>query len=249
MFKHKKEFFDDTIFDEAVLQQGNDVGDLAMGLFGEYIEVPHNNLQMMISGGGVLHKQVAMASDVIIIHGNGLDRERYYMMIKNIAAWNLNKPVVCNEDSPCFSFVDIAEFTHTSWGYYNNMTKQEPPTYWGITRGEDEFFAWRMANTIGIPQAEIAEENKLYIQGLTKNEIYNDQQWVRLASLYPEHIDYIDFFCDNKFIDRSYGEPFMAKSTTTWLQDPHIKKKKGEVWRVVVNLKDGTSKTLINNGF
>jgi hypothetical protein len=46
---NKPEEFDDSVMNEAVLQTGNEVGDLAMGLFGAYVEVPFDrHLQAMI---------------------------------------------------------------------------------------------------------------------------------------------------------------------------------------------------------
>ena len=38
--EHLPEEFDDSVMNQAILSTGNDVGDLAMGLFGEYTEVP-----------------------------------------------------------------------------------------------------------------------------------------------------------------------------------------------------------------
>ncbi len=45
---HKPELFDDSVMNEAVLQTGSEVGDLAMGLFGDYTEVPYGDLKEMI---------------------------------------------------------------------------------------------------------------------------------------------------------------------------------------------------------
>ena len=36
------EEFDDGVMNQAILSAGNDVGDLAMGLFGDYTEVPYS---------------------------------------------------------------------------------------------------------------------------------------------------------------------------------------------------------------
>lgn len=47
--QYKPEKFDDSVMNEAVLQTGLEVGDLAMGLFGPYIEVPFGDLKDMIS--------------------------------------------------------------------------------------------------------------------------------------------------------------------------------------------------------
>ena len=37
---HKPDVFDESVMNQSVLEQGNEVGDLAMGLFGDYTEVP-----------------------------------------------------------------------------------------------------------------------------------------------------------------------------------------------------------------
>ena len=47
--KNKPEAFDDSVVNQAVLDRGNDVGDLAMGLFGDYVEVPYGDLSGMIA--------------------------------------------------------------------------------------------------------------------------------------------------------------------------------------------------------
>ena len=46
--KNKPEAFDSAVMNETVLRSGNEVGDLAMGLFGDYREVPFGNLGEMI---------------------------------------------------------------------------------------------------------------------------------------------------------------------------------------------------------
>ena len=43
-----KDKFDDSVMNEAVLQIGNEVGDLAIGLFGDYVEIPFGDLTEMI---------------------------------------------------------------------------------------------------------------------------------------------------------------------------------------------------------
>ena len=47
--KHRPELFDDSVMNQAVLQAGSEVGDLAMGLFGPYTEVPFGDLKDMIA--------------------------------------------------------------------------------------------------------------------------------------------------------------------------------------------------------
>ena len=47
--KNKPELFDESVMNQTILDTGNAVGDLAMGLFGEYTEVPFDkNLSTMI---------------------------------------------------------------------------------------------------------------------------------------------------------------------------------------------------------
>ena len=45
---HKPEVFDDAYLNQAVFDAGNEVGDLAMGLFGAYTEVPYGDLDEMV---------------------------------------------------------------------------------------------------------------------------------------------------------------------------------------------------------
>ena len=40
--KNMPDEFDDSVMNQAILSTGNDVGDLAMGLFGDYTEVPYS---------------------------------------------------------------------------------------------------------------------------------------------------------------------------------------------------------------
>ena len=46
--KNKPEEFDESVMKESVLETGSEVGDLAMGLFGPYVEVPYGELGGMI---------------------------------------------------------------------------------------------------------------------------------------------------------------------------------------------------------
>ena len=47
--KNKPEVFDDSVMNQSILETGNEVGDLAMGLFGAYTEVPFGDLGDMIN--------------------------------------------------------------------------------------------------------------------------------------------------------------------------------------------------------
>lgn len=46
--KHLPELFDESVMNQSVLDSGSEVGDLAMGLFGNFTEVPYGDLSEMI---------------------------------------------------------------------------------------------------------------------------------------------------------------------------------------------------------
>ena len=188
-------------------------------------------------GGGYRNREVAEASDVILIHGNGCTRQRYHNMIQEVQSWNLNRPIVCNEDSQAIGQLQVAYKTQTSWGYYNNMTKQEPPADWGITTGEDTFFAHRMAEGIGIDIDPI--DDQYYLQGLEPHWEYQGQRWLRLASLYPETISHVDFYRNGKFYDTAYDEPFSLHFQTNWRQGGIDVRDDDREWKAVIHLGDG----------
>ena len=48
LHKNKPEEFDNSVLNQSVLESGNEVGDLAMGLFGEFTEVPYGDLGNML---------------------------------------------------------------------------------------------------------------------------------------------------------------------------------------------------------
>lgn len=47
--KHRPELFDSSVMNQAVLDTGSEVGDLAMGLFGDFTEVPYGDLTAMVA--------------------------------------------------------------------------------------------------------------------------------------------------------------------------------------------------------
>lgn len=48
LHKNRPEEFDNSVLNQNVLEAGNEVGDLAMGLFGDFIEVPYGDLDDML---------------------------------------------------------------------------------------------------------------------------------------------------------------------------------------------------------
>ncbi len=189
--------------------------------------------------GGVIHREVVAASDVILIHGNDLRREELSRYIRRVREIDASKPIVVNEDSPMVSQLRVSIDTHTSWGYYNNFTKQEPPCNWRITKGEDEYYAYRLAQCIGIDGFEPKEV--FYLQGFEKELfIKPNKRYIRLASAYPEKIDYVEFYEDDTLLGISYDEPFLLYSLTTWEQRPYIMREGARQFTARVYMHDGT---------
>jgi hypothetical protein len=191
--------------------------------------------------GGLVDKEVVDASDVVLIHGNGLTRGEYYDFVLKVQEMACHKPILCNEDSPCISRLEIAHLTHTSWGHYDNFTKQEPPCDWSVTKGQDFFFARRMAASLGINLPELPLEEQFYLQGLEPNTKWQKKRWIRLAAEFPEKINYVDFYRNNKFMYRSYDEPYFMYRETTWIQKPWKIRKDDKNWTAEVVLIDGTT--------
>ncbi len=196
-------------------------------------------LPVGVSGAGVEQtREVAEASDVILIHGNGARRQDYYRFVKVVRSWELRKPILCNEDSPCFTQLDVAFRMGTSWGYYNNLTKQEPPAAWGIANAEDRFFARRMARGLGIPVEALAEEDRYVLDGLSDRWTVGGKRWVRLTAELPETVDYVEFSCNGVPVDVAYEEPFYVNYRSTWIQDG-VDTRAGDRWKAVLHLNDG----------
>ncbi|MEZ4675120.1 MAG: hypothetical protein R2932_12845 [Caldilineaceae bacterium] len=188
--------------------------------------------------GGSVFREIAEASDVILIHGNGCTRQRLYNLIREIRSWELHRPIVCNEDSQAIGQLEVAYKTRTSWGYYNNMTKQEPPADWSVTPGEDTFFAYRMAQGIGIPVPELSLEEQYHLHGFEPHLRYNGERWIRMASLYPETINYVDYYRNGELYYTAYDESFSVHFQSNWRQGG-VKVAPGEEWRAEIHLYNG----------
>jgi hypothetical protein len=119
------------------------------------------------------------------------------------------------------------------------MTKQEPPADWSITKGEDTFFAHRLAKAIGIAMPPLPEKEQYYVQGLEPLMEYEGKRWLRLASLYPETVNYVDFYRNGRLVYTAYDEPFSMNSRSTWLQAPWLVQPDDREWKAVIHLRNG----------
>lgn len=194
--------------------------------------------------GGSLNEKIAQASDVILIHGNGQTRSQMVNLIERARAYAPGKPIVCNEDSQALSNLQVCMDYHVSWGYYNDLTKQELATDWRIVPGEDRFFAMRMAENLGILHEPIPEQEQYKLVGISQSECWQGKCWPRLAALYPEKINYVDFYLDQQWLYRSYDDPHSLYYMANWLQK-ELEAEKGQI-RAEIRLIDG--RTMIRRG-
>ena len=185
--------------------------------------------------GGAYSEKIATASDVILIHGNGQSRQNLYNLIMKAKKVKPMRPIVCNEDSQAISNLDVCVKESVSWGYYNNLSKQEPPACWEIQPGEDTFFANRMAKSIGIQTSPIPFENQFYLHGFEPEITVGNKRWIRLGSLYPESIDFVEFYRNGQLFATAYDDPFMVNHIGNWMQGPVIGVTAEDNWTVVVH--------------
>lgn len=178
------------------------------------------------------------ASQVVLIHGNNMSRQIFYNQICQVKAEAGNKPVLCNEDSQALSNMQVALDNGVSWGYYNNMTKQEPPVVWGIKNDEDRFFAMRMAQSLGISSCDLPVQSCFEIAGLD-DELWEGKRWLRLACLYPEMVDSVAWYRNDTFLAMAYDDPFSVNYLFNWLQMPVEGIQTGETVKAVIRLAGG----------
>ena len=75
-----------------------------------------------------------------------------------------------------------------------------------------------MASALGIPYA--APQEAYQLVGYQKNECWQGRCWPRIAALFPETINYTDYYLDDTWLQRSYNEPFSLYYVGNWIQDP-----------------------------
>lgn len=226
--------FDFFVFDDhPILQKDESMAELI-----SFAKSASGGLPVGCSGsGGYFSQAVAEASDVILVHGNSQSRQQYAGLLKKALAVTPERPVLCNEDSPSLMAMDVALRYGVSWGYYNNLSKQEPPTYWEITPGLDACFAARMRKLLGIPRETVPE---YAFTGLERHESWQGKRWIGIAALHPERIDRVEFYRDGVLYDICYLDPFTVHFMENWRQGAVENCTPGEVWRAEIYLSDGS---------
>ena len=69
---------------------------------------------------------------------------------------------------------------------------------------------------------------------------HDGRRWLRLASLYPETIERVEFFCNDEAVYANYDEPFSLFFQSNWRQGPWHVRPQDRVWRADAYLRDGS---------
>ena len=217
--------------------------------------------------GGYICKEVIEFSDVVLIHGNSQTRNRLAQLIRRARLANQKSPIVVNEDSQDITNITVCEREHVSWGYYNNLTKQEPPARWGVLPGEDYFFACRVAETVGISYKIPDVSEQILLLGMEPEISSNTtadsvmagrlarfhpelkiengtERWLRIGALYPEKIDFVEFFIDGNLLETVYDTPYLTNMISNWLHAPTVNIEKHSNIHAAVHMRDGSVRTV-----
>ena len=105
----------------------------------------------------------------------------------------------------------------------------------------------RMEEYLTGKESGIPFEEQFYLQGLEPGMAFEGKRFIRLASLYPEQIDYVNFYRNGQLYEQAYDDPFLINYIENWWQGPVTGIVSGEEWKAVVYLRDGKSieKTVI----
>lgn len=109
MGKNMPEVFDDSVVNQAVLDRGNEVGDLAMGLFGEFVEIPFGNLGEMIK-----------KTDELIASGTPVITEASFAF----GGLFCSVDILLNRGGGHVSFIEVKSSTHLTDIYLHDVAYQ-----------------------------------------------------------------------------------------------------------------------------
>ena len=68
---------------------------------------------------------------------------------------------------------------------------------------------------------------------------YSGERWIRLASLHPETVNYVDSYRKGTLIYTSYDEPYTVKFQTNWRQGGVKTSADDKEWKAVIHLRNG----------
>ena len=92
---------------------------------------------------------------------------------------------------------------------------------------------------LGIEVPAIPFEEQFYLQGFEPEMEYEGKRWPRVASLYPEKIDNVEFYLDGELIYTVYDAPHTLYQRTTWLQQGIEFEPENEEFKAVIYLRNG----------
>lgn len=107
--KNKPEVFDDSVMNQSILETGNEVGDLAMGLFGAYTEVPFGDLGDMIKKTKEL-----IAADTDVIAEGSFSYNRLFCSVD----------ILKNLGNGCVEIYEVKSSTSVKDIYYDDAAYQ-----------------------------------------------------------------------------------------------------------------------------
>ena len=98
-----------------------------------------------------------------------------------------------------------------------------------------------MADMLGIKQCNIPVDEQYYFQGFEPHMHHNGIRFPRLASLYPESINYVRFYQNGEPVYTCYDESFTCNFISNWDQKG-VQTKNGDRWEAEVVLRNGEIK-------
>ena len=96
-----------------------------------------------------------------------------------------------------------------------------------------------MAESIGITLPPVDEKDQFRLQGLEPSITDKGLRWIRLACLYPEKVDRVEFFRNGALYYTCYDEPFMVHWCCNFDQTGVETRPEDREWRAVAHLRDG----------
>ena len=110
MKEHMPEQFDDSVMNEAILQTGSTVGDLAMGYYGDYVEIPYDRADW---DGMIARTRELVATGTPNVCEATLSYDRNLCMVD-----------ILRVEPDGVHIVEVKSSTHLNEIYYHDMAYQ-----------------------------------------------------------------------------------------------------------------------------